>query len=92
LTPTEDTFALLCELYRDTTGSHRDLRRSDRLREDLAVDSLIAVELLCQLEDRCQVELLNDPATHDAHTVGELCELVDRLASARAIATDTTAG
>jgi len=79
MTAHADTLTLVEAFYRDITGSKRDLRPADRLREELAIDSLVAVELLSQLEDHYGITLINGDATHGAQTVADLCELVDRL-------------
>jgi acyl carrier protein len=63
-------------LYRKLTGTDRDVRPDDRLREDLAIDSLGAVELLVGIEDTCGVVLLDDPRTFEITTVGDLLALV----------------
>lgn len=64
-------------LYRSLRGGDRDLRPGDRLLEDLAIDSLAAVELLVGLEERYDVELLSDPRLEAVATVGELLALLE---------------
>jgi acyl carrier protein len=64
------------DAYREVRGSTRSLRQDDRLEEDLDIDSLLAMELLVELEDRCEVELIGDPRTTDVRTVGDLAALI----------------
>jgi acyl carrier protein len=76
----EQMLGVFEELYRDVTGSIRDVRADDRLSEDLAIDSLIAVELLSQLEDRYEITLLQSSEIQRVHTVNELVTLIAQLA------------
>lgn len=75
--------AVLEDVYRRLRGRSRDLRLSDRLREDLDVDSLLGMELLVQVEDAVGVELLNDPRVARLRTVGELVGLIEAKQDAR---------
>jgi acyl carrier protein len=67
------------ECYRRARGSRRDIRRDDRLYEDLGVDSLLANELLVALEDRYELRLLHDPRVWQVTTVGQLLDLIGEL-------------
>lgn len=64
------------EQYRSAQGSRRDIRRGDRLQDDLAVDSLWVNELLVGLEDRYELRLLHDPRVWTVATVGEFVDLI----------------
>jgi acyl carrier protein len=64
------------EQYRRGRGSRRSIRLGDRLYDELAIDSLLASELLVGLEDRYDVQLLHDPRVWKVATVGELLDLV----------------
>jgi acyl carrier protein len=67
------------EQYRRARGSQRDIRLSDRLYDDLGVDSLLANELMVALEDRCDLRLLHDPRVWQVTTVSELLEVVREI-------------
>jgi acyl carrier protein len=75
----EQVFAFFQRTYRRVRGSTRDVRRTDRLDEDLAIDSLLATELLVAIEDRYSVELMDDSRTWEVRTVGELIDLVETV-------------
>jgi acyl carrier protein len=64
------------EQYRQARSSRRDIRPSDRLYDDLSIDSLLANELLIALEDRYDLRLLHDPRVWKVATVGELLDAV----------------
>jgi acyl carrier protein len=88
----EELLAFFQEQYRRARGSLRDVRAGDRLYEDLAIDSLLANELLIALEDRHGVQLLHDPRVWGAVTVEELLELVcDLRARQQVVANPATA-
>ena len=67
------------EMYRRARGTRRDVRPGDRLYDDLGIDSLLANELLVDLEDRYDLRLLHDPRVWKVTTVGELLDLVRAL-------------
>jgi acyl carrier protein len=71
------------EHYRRGRGSRRSIRLADRLYDELAIDSLLASELLVALEDRYDVQLLHDPRVWKVATVGELLGLVRVVAGER---------
>jgi acyl carrier protein len=54
----------------------RDLRATDRIRENLRLDSLALLELLTRIEERFGIELIEHPGVYSANTVGELVELI----------------
>lgn len=64
------------EQYRLARGSRRDVRPTDRLYDDLSIDSLLANELLIALEDRYDLRLLHDPRVWKVATVGELLDAI----------------
>jgi acyl carrier protein len=64
------------ERYRRARGSRRDVRRGDRLYDDLGIDSLLASELLIAFEDRYELRLLHDPRVWQVTTVGGLLDLI----------------
>lgn len=77
----------LQDIYRGITrrGSRR-LRPTDRLVEDLEIDSVASLELLVAVEDRFGVQLFDDPRAQDVRTVGELAALVRRCRDEAGIA------
>jgi acyl carrier protein len=64
------------------TALPREVRDSDRLIEDLGLDSLTLTTLAVELEDRFQIFLSDEEATRVA-TVGELVKLVVARSAAR---------
>ncbi len=82
MTQTRDSLEASFEaVYREVTGSLRDVRPQDRLREDLAIDSLIAVEILTKLEDEHDIVLLDRPELQKIETLSDLVVLVEQLTS-----------
>jgi acyl carrier protein len=75
----EELAAFFQEEYRCAHGTRRDLRATDRLQDDLALESLILHELLVALEDRYDIRLLHDPRMWTAATVGDLLDTVRAL-------------
>lgn len=71
-----ELLAFFQEQYRIARGSRRDIRRGDRLKDDLDVDSLWVNELLVGLEDRHELRLLHDPRVWQVATVGEFTDLI----------------
>ncbi|ALG08576.1 hypothetical protein AOZ06_18100 [Kibdelosporangium phytohabitans] len=76
------TLTAVEEVYRDVKRVHRELRREDRIIEDLAVDSLATLEILLALEERFGVSLVDNPAAAGVRTVGDLVDLIDELPEA----------
>lgn len=72
----KEVLATIQEIYRDLTGSTRDLRPDDRLAQDLAIDSLRAMELLFDLEERYDLQLVDDPRNQSVRQVGDVVTLV----------------
>jgi acyl carrier protein len=64
------------EQFRAARGSRRSVRLSDRMYDELGIDSLLASELLVGLEDRYDVHLLHDPRVWKVAEVGQLLDLV----------------
>jgi acyl carrier protein len=75
----EELLAFFEEHYRRARGSRRDVRLDDRLYDDLAVDSLLANELLIAMEDRYDLPLLHDPRVWKVSSVRELLDLVCKV-------------
>lgn len=67
--------------YRELRGTQRSIRAEDRLVEDLAIDSLLAQELLFTLEDRLGLELLGNPQLTSVQTVNDVVEAIIALRS-----------
>lgn len=76
MTAREELLPVVEELYQEAKCSPRTLRPDDRLEEDLGIDSLSAMELLSALEDRYEVNLVNDPRTTQVTTVADLTDLL----------------
>lgn len=54
------------------------ISRTDRLREDLGMDSLESLELLSVVSDELQIDIELDEAM-EMQTVDDTCSFVDRL-------------
>jgi acyl carrier protein len=65
--------------YQDVKRTSRNLRGSERLYDDLDIDSLDAMELLTRLEDERGVDLVNDPRTAHLKTVDDLLDLLQEV-------------
>lgn len=64
------------EIFHEVTGWTRQLRPEDRLEEDLSIDSVIAVQVIGELEDRYEVDLLGRSELRGMQQVGDLVRLV----------------
>ncbi|MDT0442532.1 acyl carrier protein [Streptomyces johnsoniae] len=80
--PTE-TLTALEEVYAQVKRVNRDLRPTDRIIQDLEVDSLATLEILLALEERFGVSLVDNPRAAKLQTVGDLVGLLDELRSAK---------
>ncbi|WP_055549076.1 acyl carrier protein [Streptomyces sp. NBRC 110028] len=81
-----ETLTALEEVYAQVKRVQRDLRPTDRIIQDLEVDSLATLEILLALEERFGVALVDNPKAATLTTVGDLVGLLDEL---RADATTT---
>jgi acyl carrier protein len=70
----ESTFAILAEIAEVELAG---IRGTDRLREDLGMDSLSSLELLSSLGEKLQVDLEIEEAM-DIRTVDDACAFVER--------------
>jgi acyl carrier protein len=77
----QDVLRMMGEEYRALKGGGREVRASDRLGDDLDVDSIVMMELLITLEDRLEVDVVNDERLALVRTAGELAELMADAAS-----------
>ena len=76
----EDPADRLIEVLRQLGATNREVSSSDRLAEDLHLDSLAMVQLQSTLETRFGVEL-EDAVWGQVRTVGDLRGLLQRLSS-----------
>ncbi|WP_063730653.1 acyl carrier protein [Streptomyces sp. RTd22] len=81
-----ETLTALEEVYAQVKRVQRDLRPTDRIIQDLEIDSLATLEILLALEERFGVALVDNPKAATITTVGDLVGLLDEL---RADATTT---
>lgn len=81
-----ETLTALEEVYAQVKRVQRDLRPTDRIIQDLEIDSLATLEILLALEERFGVALVDNPKAAGLTTVGDLVGLLDEL---RADATTT---
>jgi acyl carrier protein len=73
------TLAILAEIAEVEVGA---LQGSDRLREDLGMDSLSSLELLSSLGEQLHLDLQIEEAM-DIRTVDDACAFVERQCSAQ---------
>jgi acyl carrier protein len=74
-----ETLTALEEIYARVKRVQRDLRPSDRIVQDLEIDSLATLEILLALEERFGVRLVDNPRAARITTVGDLVGLLDEL-------------
>ena len=69
----------ITEILRDYTGK-KDLAISEdsQLIADIGLNSLDVVNLVCEFEDRFDIEI-PDRALKDLHTIGDLMNLIVKL-------------
>jgi acyl carrier protein len=63
-------------IYRHVSGRQRDVRMEDELERDLGLDSLMAAELLIELEQRYGCPLIDVASVQRARTVEEIVTAV----------------
>lgn len=74
-----ETLTALEEVYAQVKRVQRDLRPTDRIIQDLEIDSLATLEILLALEERFGVALVDNPKAARITTVGDLVGLLDEL-------------
>ncbi|MGR3932838.1 acyl carrier protein [Streptomyces sp. BRA346] len=74
-----ETLTALEEVYAQVKRVQRDLRPTDRIIQDLEIDSLATLEILLALEERFGVALVDNPKAATITTVGDLVGLLDEL-------------
>jgi acyl carrier protein len=77
--PRASTLTILAEIAEVDVKS---LRGTDRLREDLGMDSLSSLELLSSLGDKLRLDLQIEDAM-DIRTVDDACTFVERQCNSR---------
>ncbi|AWW41063.1 hypothetical protein ADL00_32255 [Streptomyces sp. AS58] len=82
-TTSPETLRALEEVYAAVKRVRRDLRPSDRIVQDLEIDSLATLEILLGLEERFQVSLVDNVRAAGVTTVGDLVALLDELRAGR---------
>lgn len=68
--------AFLERVYEQVKGVRRDLRREDRIGEDLGIDSIASLELVMELEEEFGLELAADGRLTEVVTIGDLIDVV----------------
>lgn len=71
-----DTLSIIKELLVENLDVDQDLITTEATFESLGVDSLDMVELICELEDRCDIDF-GEP--EDLETIGDLIAYVESL-------------
>ncbi|WP_239334473.1 acyl carrier protein [Frankia sp. CiP3] len=71
-----DIIEALAAEYSRIKGVRRDLRASDRIVEDLRIDSISAIEMLVRVEELLGISIVADPRIAGLSTIGDILELV----------------
>ena len=71
-----DTLAIIREILHDNLDIDPSTVDEDSTFASLDIDSLDTVELICELEDRCEIDL-GQP--EDIETIGQLIDYIDTL-------------
>lgn len=79
----EAVLGIVEDAYREATGRYRTIHAEDLIREDLDIDSLEAMRFLIAVEERLDIELINDPEVWTMRTAGDLLSLIDERLRAR---------
>lgn len=74
-----EILSALEENYARIKRISRELRPTDRIVADLAVDSLATLEILLELEKRFGVALVDNPRSARVETIGDLIGLIEDL-------------
>lgn len=71
-----DTLSIIKELLVENLDVEQDLITPEATFESLGVDSLDMVELICELEERCDIDF-GEP--EDLETIGDLIAYIESL-------------
>lgn len=71
-----DTLSIIKELLVENLDVEQDLITPEATFESLGVDSLDMVELICELEDKCDIDF-GEP--DDLETIGDLIAYIESL-------------
>ena len=71
-----ETIEIVQELLSDNLDIDADQVTEEATLDSLGIDSLDMVELICDIEERCEIEF-GEPS--DLETVGQLVEHIDSL-------------
>lgn len=71
-----DTLSIISDLLVQNLDIEQELITTDATFESLGVDSLDMVELICELEEECDIDF-GEP--DDLETIGDLIEYVESL-------------
>ncbi len=78
-TTREDLLPLIESHYRELVGTQRALKPTDRLTEDLNLDSLLGYELLAEIESKLGVKLIGDERLLEVGTVADLLAVLQAV-------------
>lgn len=71
--------ALIQTAYDRASGEGLTLRPNQLIVDELALDSLQQVEILCDLEQALEIEIVGDKRLHRVKTIGDLIALLTEL-------------
>ncbi|MGH3937707.1 MAG: acyl carrier protein [Pseudonocardiaceae bacterium] len=84
MSSSEEVITVLEEIYAALKKVKREIRGTDRIREDLGIDSLGAIDLLVALEERFDVRLVDNTKVAGVRTAGELVDLIAETTATKA--------
>jgi acyl carrier protein len=81
-----DVIGMLEEEYGRIKAVRRELRPSDRIVQDLRIDSISAIEMLVRVEEQLGIALVADPRVAGLATVQDIVDLVAAIRAGAASA------
>jgi acyl carrier protein len=75
----ERIYTAVEEAYRDVSPEPSPVHAGASLKDDLALDSVQGFELLIRLEERFDIELVDEPILYQADTVDQLVTIVEGI-------------
>jgi acyl carrier protein len=68
----------IIEIIQQTAGSNKEIKPTDKLLEDLGLDSLDSVEIIMSIEQKYDITIQDDKISN-IHTVGDIIELAKKM-------------
>ncbi|WP_067838452.1 acyl carrier protein [Nocardia lijiangensis] len=83
MSETTVSVADIAEAFATATNIARDLRPDDSFAKDLGIDSVASIEMMCLLESRFGVSLIDNPRIVGVENVQQLIDLINELRTGR---------